>query len=106
MQIPNLIASACLPSQLGQTAVIELILCMLAQILCTGYNSAGGGSRRLECLSSCFGRTRASEMRTSITFRLLLLTNLLVLATVAAVALLAGRVSGTVVEDRLVHDMA
>ncbi|MFW6158049.1 MAG: ATP-binding protein [Planctomycetota bacterium] len=45
-------------------------------------------------------------MRTSITFRLLLLTNLLVLATVAAVALLASNVSATVVERRLVRDTA
>jgi signal transduction histidine kinase len=45
-------------------------------------------------------------MRTSITFRLLLLTNLLVVATVAAVAILAGRVSGSVVEARLVRDTA
>jgi signal transduction histidine kinase len=45
-------------------------------------------------------------MRTSITFRLLLLTNLLVLATVLAVAALAGQVAGEVVQDRLVRDTA
>ena len=45
-------------------------------------------------------------MRTSITFRLLLLTNLLVLGTVGAVAFLASRVSATVVEQRLVRDTA
>jgi len=45
-------------------------------------------------------------IRTSITFRVLLLTNLLVLGTVTAVAVLAGQVSATVAEDRLLRDTA
>jgi signal transduction histidine kinase len=45
-------------------------------------------------------------IRTSITFRVVLLTNLLVLATVTVVALLAGQVSATVAEDRLIRDSA
>jgi len=47
-----------------------------------------------------------TPIRTSITFRVVLLTNLLVLATVTVVAVLAGQVSATVAEDRLVRDAA
>lgn len=70
--------------------------------MCTRYNA---------CVTKCIGtallgKRRETLIRTSITFRVVLLTNLLVLSAVAVVAVLAGQVSATVAEDRLLRDTA